>query len=364
MRLKILKQITLIDKITELQNQYAKKLKTILNSFNSQNLNFLVDEINVFWYSNRNLVELILNQLADNDTVDKYLFTGVTSIDIETQELYPYITMGNIHIIDDAFSNLGAVLSYIPNQQFEENLKQKIIKIAQENITIINEYGSFIYILPLTTFINDTDFETIREGANGTFFSLFKDNVRSLEDYKKFNSITDVFDNLTDVAKTVLVFTDKDSIGNIHDRFIDFKKTTTTPFPNNIDDRFLFYSIIHSYFMRALSIMLISTKYNFIPYLRYKLNFEYFLLLSDSACEKIDIMNNIRIKTACSYIISNIFNRKNIKQITLNDFYKIVSKSNFYNNLKKDIENFPLNSRGAFKNLEQIIYNHLNDIPY
>ena len=291
--------------LISLQKEYVNFLKNILDDFNVNDIDLIVDEISVFWYARRNLIELIIDNIAMEDE-DIFVFTGATNVDIQDKELYPFITLGQYHIIDDAFTNLGQVLSKIPNQIFKENLTSTILNIAKENIEIIEKYGEFLFILPLSTLMNNSDdIVIVSQGANNAFCSLFKKRIIDIEDYfNEFENIEDVINNLTDTAKEVIIFSAKDTQNNLLNNFINFKNSKDNPLAKDIDDKELFYRILHSFITRAMGIILLSMKYKCIPYLRYKLIFQYFILLLDSCKQNIDLIdNNLEYKVIATYIM-------------------------------------------------------------
>ncbi len=349
-----------------LQNEYVSFLKNVLEDLNSNNLDLIVDEISVFWYARRNLIELILDNISMEDE-DIFVFTGATNIDIQAKELYPFITLGQYHIIDDAFTNLGQVLSKIPNQFFKENLTSTILNIAKENIEIIEKYGEFLFILPLSTLMNNSDdIVTISQGANNTFCSLFKKRINDIEDYfNEFEKIEDVINNLTDTAKEVIIFSDKDTKNNLLNNFINFKNSKDNPLAKDIDDKELFYRILHSFITRAMGIILLSMKYKCIPYLRYKLIFQYFILLLDSYKQNNDLIyDNLEYKVIATYIMHDIFDKSKISNISLNDFYKKIQDNTLYVKILNDINSLPQIKSGLFKQIEQILVQHLDKEAY
>lgn len=349
-----------------LQNEYASFLKNVLDDLNSNNINLIIDEISVFWYARRNLIELILDNIS-MEKGDIFVFTGATKIDIQDKELYPFITLGQYHIIDDAFTNLGQVLSRIPSQVFKENLTNMIIDIAKENIEIIEKYGEFLFILPLSTLMNNSDDISIAsQGANNTFCGLFKKRINDIEDYfNEFENIEDVINNLTDTAKEIIIFSDKDTKNNLLNNFINFKNSKDNPLAKDIDDKELFYRILHGFITRAMEIIFLSMKYKCVPYLRYKLIFQYFILLLDSCKQNNGLIDdNLEYKVIATYIMHYVFDKSKISNISMNDFYKKVQNNKLYEKILNDINSLPQMKSGLFKQIEQILVQHLNKEVY
>lgn len=359
-------KLTLNKELISLQKEYANFLKNILNDFNINDIDSIVDEISVFWYARRNLIELILDNISMEDE-DIFVFTGATNVDIQDKELYPFITLGQYHIIDDAFTNLGQVLSRIPNQTFKENLTNTILNIAKENIEIIEKYGEFLFILPLSTLMNNSDDITIvSQGADNAFCSLFKKRIDNVEDYlNKFENIEDIINNLTDTAKEVIIFSDKDTKNDLLNNFINFKNSKDNPLAKDIDDKELFYRLLHGFITRAMSIILLSVKYKCVPYLRYKLIFQYFILLLDSYKQNNNLIDNsLEYKVIATYIMHYIFDKSKISNISLNDFNKKIQDNKLYTKITNDLSLLPQIKSGLFKQIENILTQHLNKSAY
>ena len=59
----------------------------------------IADELYLFWYQYKNVIELYLKSLSCNNNT--YLFTGAGYLDVKNNEHFPFITMGQQHLIDD-----------------------------------------------------------------------------------------------------------------------------------------------------------------------------------------------------------------------------------------------------------------------
>lgn len=359
-------KLVLNNELILLQKEYRSFLKNILDDYNINDIDLIVDEISIFWYARRNLIELIIDNISIENE-DIFVFTGATSIDIQDKELYPFISLGQYHIIDDAFTNLGQILSKIPNQVFKENLTNTVLNIAKENIEIIEKYGEFLFILPLSTLMNNSDdIVLVSQGANNAFCSLFKNRINNVEDYlNEFKNIEDVINNLTDTAKEVIIFSGKDTKNDLLKNFINFKNSKDNPLTKNIDDKELFYRVLHGFITRAMSIILLSMKYKCIPYLRYKLIFQYFILLLDSYKQNNDLIdNNLEYKVMATYIMHYIFDKSKISNTSLNDFYKKIQNNKLYTKIVNDLILLPQMKNGLFKQIENILVQHLNKNAY
>ena len=85
--------------IVNIQDEYLNLLIKIKDQINTENFMCIVDEINIFWTLYTKIINLYLSTISIQDNA--YVFTGATYLDLDDFEHYPFVTMGNIHIIDD-----------------------------------------------------------------------------------------------------------------------------------------------------------------------------------------------------------------------------------------------------------------------
>ena len=106
-------------------------------------------------------------------------------------------------------------------------------------------------------------------------------------------------------------------------------------------------------------------KYKCIPYLRYKLIFQYFILLLDSYKQNNDLIDtNLEHKVIATYIMHYIFDKSKISNISLYDFNKKIQNNKLYAKITNDLSLLPQMKNGLFKQIENILVQHLNESAY
>ena len=105
-----------MNKIKEIQNEYLNMLINIKDKIDTVVYMFIIDEINIFWYSKREIVKLYLSNITLKDNV--YIFTGATYLDVDDFEHYPFIMMGNAHIVDDPLCKYSRVVPSCKSEVF------------------------------------------------------------------------------------------------------------------------------------------------------------------------------------------------------------------------------------------------------
>lgn len=121
--------------IINIQNEYLDLLIKIKDKLNTGDYLYIIDEINVFWNSYMQIINLYLKTISVNDNA--YVFTGATYLDLNDFEHYPFVMMGDIHIIDDPLCKYAKVSYRCQNQSFSKTLKSQIIQSIDDNIKIL-----------------------------------------------------------------------------------------------------------------------------------------------------------------------------------------------------------------------------------
>ena len=341
-----------------LQNKYLNILQKALLVIETQDALQIVDEVRIFWYKNRNLIDLILRNYFDK--TDTYIFTGSTYVDVVNKELYPFISLGKDFIIDDSVSNLSLNIEKIQNSEYKKELQQTLKLCIEDNIKIIETYSDFIFILPVSYLTALKDLILINKKATRFTLSLFKTKNLTVENFfQQYKNIEELFNDLKEEVKNEIIFTEYDTTDNVLDRFNNFKQDKSLPFDKDINDVALFFFTINGYFMRALSIFLFCSDYNIIPYLRYPLIEHYFLFISEFAPTTEKLKNSL-FKNICAFNVQKHFNTNKISGFNLQQYREILNKTNFKNDIfsslyKNNLDNNPIN----LTKIEQTIINNL-----
>lgn len=325
----------LMNKIREIQNEYLNMLTNIKDKIDTVDYMFIIDEINIFWYSKREIVKLYLSNITLKDNV--YIFTGATYLDVDDFEHYPFIMMGNAHIVDDPLCKYSRVVPSCESEGFLETLRNQIICSVEDNIKIISKYSSSILILPLHL-LYDNDMDIISKAANNIFLSLFTiKNINMNTYFKEFKSVQDVVTALKPGIERYIVFDEGENLEDeIEDRFRNYVTNMNIPIPEEKNDAFKFWFTLYGFLVQALDIILCCTQFKLIPYLRYGVTFQYVTLLGENfynASEEKEML--FRCKVA--HIVYRIFNKENFKEISFENFHSKLKEYKFNENVYEDI---------------------------
>ena len=160
----------LIYELKELQIAYKAILQQASIDIFRVNSGSVIDEINVFWQRNKKLVKCILKNISS--PYRAYVFTGATILDMEDFEHYPLVTLGKYHFRDDPICQFSVIDGKAENTVFNEEIREQIVAIIDDNIKILDEAVEIIYILPIS-FLSEVDNETVHKAGMQVFLSLF-----------------------------------------------------------------------------------------------------------------------------------------------------------------------------------------------
>lgn len=347
------------EKAISLQNYYCYILKEAVSKFSTEDLPMIVDEINLFWYANRDLVRLILNNISTD--YDCYTFTGATFLDVDDLEHYPFVVLGRVHVVDDPLHKYAGIISSIHNQDFSEQLSKQMLLSIKDNIKILENYSDTIYILPVTL-MSDTDSDLVKEAAKQAFFSMFKDKSITLKKYcNEFINIEDVKKALNDGVSKTLIFSDDNNDDDLCSRFRRHM-AQANPFGDELNEAMLFFYTVNGFFLQAFDILLKCAEYNMIPYLRYEVTFRYTILLGNNFSNNTE-MQNILFKSICTHLLYRVFDKDKIKDTDIKYFIDTINKVNFNGNLLEALNKAGVNiSKPSFKKIMDVMKNELQII--
>lgn len=325
----------LMNKIKEIQDEYLEMLIKIKDKIDTIDYMFIIDEINIFWYLKREIVKLYLSNITLEDNV--YIFTGATYLDVDDFEHYPFVMLGNSHIVDDPLCKYSRVVPGCESPDFLETLRHQIICSVEDNIKIISQYSSIILILPLHL-LYDNDMEVINEAANNIFLSLFSIKSINMNTYfKDFKSIQDVVTALKPGIEKYIVFDEGENLENgIEERFRNYVTKMNIPIPEEKNDAFKFWFTLYGFLVQALDIILCCTQFKLIPYLRYSVTFQYVTLLGENFYNVSEV-KEILFRCKVAHFVYMRFNKEHFREISFEGFLNRLNEYKFNDKVYEDI---------------------------
>lgn len=345
----------LLNEIYKIQIEYKELLIKLLPILNTEDILPALDEINIFWESNIEVIELYLQNYAR--TQNTYVFTASTYLDIESQDHLPFLLLGDSHIFDDSLS----IMQEFP---VTKGMIEQVKLIAEDNIKIISICQKNILVLPLRM-LNQLSENTVLISAAEQYFCSLFDGIPTIRDYfKQCNSFQDINNYLKETSQKYILFSNQDDCSlSFEQRFFDAKNNEAIKLVTTNNDAEIFFSLVFGPIQQAIDILMSCLEYRCIPFIRYKVAFHYFVMLSQTlktldGFEQIDI---IEFKVCIAHLIYNIFEVEKNNIIAVDEFVSIIKADGFESNLfhKLDIckQN---NDRYSLNVIANIIKDSLN----
>lgn len=357
MRCKNLNNNYMMKELIHIQEEYKEILEKLYNDKDNEDFFYVMDEIGLFWYSNRNVVELILENISDN--FESYLFTGATYLDIEAGEHYPFVALGKIHIVDDPLAKYAEVVKMNFNNDFYKVMKRQILLAFQDDLLVLRKCLGKIFLLPVTGMSKLED-GLIKNASEKVILSMFKNDL-SMKEVLSMQTIRGIVDSMREGVKgNIIFFDDEDRTQDISERFNNYLEEMKNSF-GDIPDSIKFIYSIMGFVSQSLQILLSAAQYKMIPYIRYGVTFNYLSLIGENFLN-IPFMKEVLYKTSFTYLFYKNFDFEINKAWSFDKYCKIVDNLDIISELEQKVDGDYKRTKESYKIMNKIINNKLNNI--
>lgn len=331
------------NKITSVQNRYAELLSSLLPKMKTKHLSEALDEINLFWVRNINIVKLYLKTMFPGQ--NSYVFTAATYMDIDDMEHLPFLLIGDKHVLDDPLNQYAAMHHSIHTEKDLEYLYQQIEITAQNNLKLLKSVKSHILILPLRLLNQSISQSTLFSIGEQAFTNLFV-GINSVHDYfEKCNSIEDIIRYSHSDMERLVIFSEED------DRSLSFEHRFKSALSENdyvIDpsksDAYNFFILVFGRIQQGIDIIMSCVEYECIPYIRYPIALHYISVLLESMME-VEHLVSLQYRMVIAFITSQLCDKEKLATVSFEKFLTISQEYHFSDNLFN-----VLNQHGINKN--------------
>lgn len=350
----------LMEKLLELQNEYKDLLESLLPELYKDEFRFIVEEINLFWYSKRKIVELILNNISNN--FDTYLFTGATYLDVKNGEHYPFVSLGRNHVVDDPLAKYAEAISLRDDEQFYIMMREQIILAFEDDLNVLNECFGIIYLLPVTLLQKLQD-GLIGKSTTQLFLSMLKEEENLEHVFKRFRTLPELVGALREGINESLIFLeDEDMSQNVSTRFAQYIEEMGQPF-GSIPEIQKFVSTIMGFLSQSLQIIMSAAQYRMIPYVRYKVTYNYLIVLSHNFLEIPD-MKSLIYKATFAHMFYKEFDLEKVSNQLFSSYCERLNRIDIIKMLEeKTQENYEF-TVDAFSDLNNFVDEVLESVCY
>lgn len=341
-----MKPSLLQNKIISIQDQYAELLSILLPKLKTYRAAEALDEINLFWIRNINVVKLYLKTMFPGK--NSYVFTAATYLDFDDLEHLPFLLMGDKHVLDDPLSKYSEICSQMPAGRDSEFLYQQIGITAEDNLKLLENVKGHILILPLRLLSQSNSYDWLISAGEHAFISLFE-GIDSLNDYfEKCNSIEDIIQHSRNNIEELIMFSEDD------DRSLPFEKRFKAALSETeymIDpcksDSYNFFMLVYGCIQQAIDVIASCVEYGCIPYIRCPAALYYISLLSESMM-KTEHITILQYKTSVAFLVYRLCNKEKLVTVSLDTFLKKIQEYNFNEKLSGALNQHGINEKNFF----------------
>ncbi len=331
------------NKIVSIQDSYAKLLSVLIPELESGRVPEALDEINLFWIRNIDVVQLYLKAMFSGN--ESYVFTAATFMDFDDKEHLPFLMIGEKHILDDPLNRYSEIYNKISNSNDMEYLYNQIRVTAKDNLKILKDVKNNILILPLRILNQSSTYKSLFQIGEQAFISLF-DEIKSLKDYfNKCNSINDIMRYARkDFGKLVMFSESDDESLEFEKRYEIALSETHYMVDSNKSDSYNFFILVFGCIQQAIDIIASCIEYGCIPYIRYPVAFHYISLLSENMTD-IEQIIMLRYKMSIAFVVYRLCDKERLATVSIDEFLIKNQEYNFNKRLFCTLEQNGINER-------------------
>ena len=329
--------------INQIQREYKDLLSNLLPILRGKRSLEALDEINLFWLKNIDVVKLYLK--SEFKGTDSYVFTAATYLDIEDKEHYPFLLLGTQHVLDDPLCKYAEICSKMSDGRNAEFTYKQIIKAAEDDIKIISTCEEQIIVLPLRLLNRPKEGNPLISLGEQIFLSLFP-KVDSIESYfHKCSTISDIIQyGIPNLAEVIMFSEDDNRTAPLEERF----RKAVDEMPYMLDkeksDAENFFMLVYGHLHQALDVIVSCEEYQCIPYIRYPVAINYISLIANNILH-LEYIQEMCFKMSIAFIIYNLCDKDLLSQAGLKTFLVCRDRSSFGKRLYSTMEAHGINHK-------------------
>ena len=214
----------------------------------------ILDNINLFWIRNIDVVRLYLETVSLHS--ESFVYIASSFIEYNHNEHLPFLLVGSQRILNDELSRYAYLCCNMPKENEIKYLLKQIVKLAENNLKILEDTSENILIFPLDLLVKLREDNILFKVSESLFVNMFND-IKDLNDYfKKCNSFDDIINYARENFSKGIVFSENDDKSlPIRERF----KCVVSEFDFILDshhtDAYNFYAIVYGNIQQAIQIV-------------------------------------------------------------------------------------------------------------
>lgn len=253
------------DKVIGLQEEYLHLLQKLQNYTSIDDFRYVVNEIDIFWFSHRKIVDLFLQHVGEGKNA--YLFCGAVYLDFDADEHYPFLAIGDIHIVDDPLPKCVHALKLSPNDSYYQAIKDQLVSAFFDDIKILTQLSGKILLLPVNDALRRIDNQISIELAKKFLLSMFPEPI-SMEQIFQIDDFDKLVSQMSPDALDMISFTEEDHSGEpIETKLTRYTALTGNAYGNIPLSQQLIHTIL-GFLIQSVDILSMGAQFSLIPYIR------------------------------------------------------------------------------------------------
>jgi hypothetical protein len=310
-------------------------------------MSVIIDEVHKFWLKKIPLIEKEMDLITGNG--DSMLLSGAIYLDYKDNDHYIYKSLGTNHFLYDSIIKLEDMIR-MPEKTINHNELSKLFKKAYDDvILILKNTRSHFYYVPLTIMIHKTlnnEYELMNNAFWGVISSLFDKQFVSKADFTcAFSTYEEIEKSLSPShLKHIITLSENDRKIPLRKRMENYYNAQPfgQEFVKQNTDSSIFIMTMFGLISQVLSILLTSTIYNLIPFIRYNITFHYLSLLMGNFFSDTTMKNKIE-KSIITYLFYHRVDKKFFKNINFDNYCHIATNFDLFSKIKNDLEEKQIN---------------------
>lgn len=338
--------------IRRIQNEYFALLNQYIDLIKGKQFEYkdylhMIDDVSIFWKKNIEKMEYFLENIEFED--ECVYLAGAMWIDLDNLGHYEMAISGKQLIYNDPIMKLSTFFNpKLDEVRLDETIKY-FNKVFIDCYNVLELYRDKIFVIPVSFIFNidnQVREDVLQSGSKSYILNLFTHDQMSFEElsekYKTFESIEESLSNV--ILDRIIFYDISDNkrplrvrIESNLSRMFNYKLLRT-----RMSEFQLFSMAMNNFILQSIDILLISSSYHLIPFIRSDVVFNYYLLITGGVNEESPI-KEISEVIHISYMFRKIVDFGRFNDVGFECFWETLINNNVRQRLIDELKSINRN---------------------
>lgn len=318
-----------LEKIKEIQLEYKEFVfgyKSLFqeNEVNAKKIPMFLDEVKLFWLERLDIIGFELEELTEKNLC--FVLSGAIFLDVSGYEHFYFKSLGDYHLLFDPFLKMEHFFR-VPEEKFDPTETIEFFKrVLSDTKKILSQYEGLFFILPIKELaVKDQNEhnDLLQQNFISILSSLFNRKFIDQEDFcNQYHSFEQIERDITPFACENLIFSEHDTKEmTIREKLKGYCESEMIflDLSENQSESQIFLLSLFSWFSQIIDILLISLYLRTVPYIRFRITFNYLLLIMPPFLEDRKLKEIIE-QVIVFYIFRKIIDEENFKDKNFTEY--------------------------------------------